>query len=297
MKIYYNDNYTASDYAFDTTRKSRAIAQSLDTHPVDTVTIDDPANCYVEAEKALRVLHSRSYVDAVKNGTPTSLAQSQGFTWDEKIYQMAVSHSAGLVAATKHVLEHGGTSGSLSSGLHHAAYTSGKGFCTFNGLAAAAKYAQDAGAERTLILDFDAHAGGGTWDIMEQYLPSATQVDVTCSAYDTYKPDGDSSIWFIGHDDYLSAIDSALLYASKKLDKFDLIIYNAGMDPINCGVSESKIQRREQKVREFIADTPAVFALAGGYTWGNKTMDDVVDWHRITIETWAANQGNHTTIR
>lgn len=296
MKIFYNDNYTASDYAFDTTRKSRAIAQSLEVNPVDGAQIDDPADFFQDAEQAIKIIHSREYVNAVKTGTPVDLAESQGFSWDEKIYQMAVSHSAGLIAATRHVLDNGGTAGSLSSGLHHASYSSGKGFCTFNGLAAAAKYAQDAGVERTLLIDFDAHAGGGTWDIMSDYIPTATQIDVTCAAYDTYKPEGESSIWYIGDDEYLVAIDSALLYASKKLDDFDLIIYNAGMDPLNCGVSESKIRRREDKVRDFIGDTPAVFALAGGYTWGNKTMDDVVNWHRITVETWAGAEHPQTTI-
>jgi hypothetical protein len=47
-------------------------------------------------------------------------------------------------------------------------------------------------------------------------------------------------------------------------------------------------------VREFIGETPAIFALAGGYTWGNKTMNDVVDWHRITLNTWASNVKTET---
>ncbi len=59
------------------------------------------------------------------------------------------------------------------------------------------------------------------------------------------------------------------------------------MDPLNSGVSLDDIIYRENAVREFIGYTPAIFALAGGYTWGNKTMDDVVDWHRITLNTWA----------
>jgi hypothetical protein len=66
------------------------------------------------------------------------------------------------------------------------------------------------------------------------------------------------------------------------------VIYNAGMDPLNSGVSLSDITWREHTVSDFIGDTPAIFALAGGYTWGNKTMDEVVSWHRITIDLWAS---------
>jgi acetoin utilization deacetylase AcuC-like enzyme len=165
------------------------------------------------------------------------------------------------------------------------------GYCTFNGLAAAAKFAIDGfNTERVLILDFDAHSGGGTWDIIQRALStSVVQLDVTCSAFDTWKPKGESAIWYTGHQDYRADIDRALTYASKKLSAFDFVIYNAGMDPLNSGVSLDDIIYRENAVREFIGETPAIFALAGGYTSGNKTMDDVVDWHRITLNTWAQN--------
>jgi hypothetical protein len=69
-------------------------------------------------------------------------------------------------------------------------------------------------------------------------------------------------------------------------ETFDLVIYNAGMDPINTGVSLKDIEEREKMVRFYIGDTPAVFALAGGYTWGEYTMDDLVDWHLLTLKTW-----------
>jgi acetoin utilization deacetylase AcuC-like enzyme len=291
MKTFYNDNYTASKYAFDTTRKSRAIVNSLGSKPIDGLTLVDPekGDFTDVAIKHLSRLHDDDYFDAVQKGNPIDLAQSQGFEWDEGIFTMAVSHTAGLIAATHEALTHKTTAGSLSSGLHHAHRNEGAGFCTFNGLAASADYAiKTFGTERVLILDFDAHSGGGTWDIVNTFHPeNVVQVDVTCAAFDTWTPEGESSIWYTGHQDYRKDIDRALVYASKKLDKFDLVIYNAGMDPLNSGVSMSDIIYRENAVRDFIGDTPAIFALAGGYTWGNKTMDDVVDWHRITLETWA----------
>ena len=56
--------------------------------------------------------------------------------------------------------------GALSSGLHHASTERGNGFCTFNGLALAARALMDGGANHVLILDLDAHCEGGTYEIV-----------------------------------------------------------------------------------------------------------------------------------
>lgn len=49
---------------------------------------------------------------------------------------------------------------------HHATSDRGMGFCLFNGVAVAARYAQRAfGVERVLIVDWDVHHGNGTQDI------------------------------------------------------------------------------------------------------------------------------------
>ena len=49
---------------------------------------------------------------------------------------------------------------------HHASEARGMGFCLFNNVALAARYAQQRyGAERVLIADWDVHHGNGTQDI------------------------------------------------------------------------------------------------------------------------------------
>ncbi|MEM1365295.1 MAG: histone deacetylase family protein [Pseudomonadota bacterium] len=49
---------------------------------------------------------------------------------------------------------------------HHAEKTTAMGFCLLNGVAAAARYAQDRhGAERVAVVDWDVHHGNGTQDI------------------------------------------------------------------------------------------------------------------------------------
>jgi acetoin utilization deacetylase AcuC-like enzyme len=48
---------------------------------------------------------------------------------------------------------------------HHATATRSMGFCLFNNIAIAARYAQKSGYEKVMIIDFDVHHGNGTQDI------------------------------------------------------------------------------------------------------------------------------------
>lgn len=294
MKVFYNDNYTASKYAFDTTRKSANIANSLAQYPIMATEISDP-NEYLElAEKHIRQVHSNDYVDDVYNGV--GKATSQGFDWDPGLPLMAASHSAGLIAAVDEVVTNGGVAGSLSSGLHHASHTTGSGFCTFNGLAVSANYAIDMGVKSVAVVDFDAHAGGGTYDIISRIMPdNVRQYDVVVSPFDTYsiRQNDKQSILDVLRSgfselDYINSLTNCLDKIRYDL-RPELIIYNAGMDPYNAGVGRRTLAYREELVASWQAktDTPLVFALAGGYTWGSVTSTELVNLHRLTIRAFA----------
>lgn len=297
LKIFYNNDYTCSTYAFDTTRKSAAIAQYLSVVDNPNVTITDPSDFYAKTEDLIRIVHRAGYVNAVKTGEPLFLAESQGFTWDENIYHMAVAHNAGLVAATDEVLSgRSKTAGSLSSGLHHADTQGGAGFCTFNGLAAAANAAFLHGATRILCIDFDAHCGGGTYEATRPI--NMVQVDLSTNSFDKYIPvssDTESRCTIMpaaraNNDDlYLTNVFSILEYV-ESLPKFDFIMYNAGMDPYNDGIAYETLIERENIVAKWIAEqnTPAIFAMAGGYTWGGVTMGELAELHGHTVITFAS---------
>lgn len=277
--VYYSDDYTAAEYAFDTTRKADHVAAAV--RP--SVTLAAPDQTF-----DLTRIHTREYVDAVQTGTPLHLAESQGFRWDHGLAVAAQAHTDGLVSAVHEVLTRGyKRSGSLSSGLHHASRKSGHGFCTYNGLAAAAITAGDLGCERILSLDFDAHCGGGTFNIMQDD-PRWTQIDVSTSVYDDWNGDTRHHLTVSNPNTYLRDILAAL--DRVRAESWDIIIYNAGVDPINCGVTERDLRLREMIVSEIIGDTPAVFALAGGYTWGDVTMDQLVELHSSTVLEWADSQ-------
>ncbi|MBE9512693.1 MAG: histone deacetylase [Chloroflexi bacterium] len=79
-------------------------------------------------------------------------------------YQAALYAAGGLIRATEVVLSEGGSAFALVRPPgHHATASQAMGFCLFNNIAIAARYAQDKlKLERIAIVDFDVHHGNGT---------------------------------------------------------------------------------------------------------------------------------------
>ena len=279
-----NEQYVASDYAFDTTRKSGELAAVMAAGD-SAATLVDPSPFTERAVELIGRVHSNEYVQAVATGTPSGLAESQGFTWDAKVSTMAIAHSSGLVAGVTHVLTGPNrVAGSLSSGLHHARADRGAGYCTFNGLVVAARCALDLGAERVLALDLDAHCGGGTRSMTDP--SSLVQIDVSTVGFDRWTPSGPDVLLMADAGHYLPRVTEALTLADRA-GHFDLVLYNAGMDPANTGVSRSDLRNREQMVAEWTARNgfPVVYALAGGYTSG-ITMSELVELLLLTVDAF-----------
>ena len=114
------------------------------------------------------------------------------------------------------------------------------------------------------------------------------QIDVSTNRYDRWMPSGDDALLFADRDDYLEQVDAALELADRA-GSFDLVLYNAGMDPVtNSGVSAEDISTREQRVADWAGrhDYPLVFALAGGYS-GSVSMGELVDLHLATVRSFA----------
>lgn len=286
MHIYYHPTYNAGRNDSETTRKSAHLAESLKTDPIPGVTVTSPMQFATEAEELARIAHSPEYLEAVRTGNPADLARSNGLAWCPDVYRMAIAHSAGMVAAVDTAISGSTTAGSASSGLHHASRLSGMGFCTINGIAVAVLAALARGAENVLVLDVDAHCGGGTYDILSGN-PGFVQVDVSTSfTYDRFPAEAPHRRIPARAGDYLERIAEAIEYAGS-LPRPDFIVVNAGVDPINDGVDVADIARRERMVRDFVGSTPAAFAIAGGYGWGGHSYDDIVSWHRLTVAEWA----------
>jgi len=288
VRVYYSPAYTGSDYAFDTTRKSRWVADSLSESLMPGIVLVEP-NPLTLTQVA--EVHDPGYVRAVKVGRPRGLAESQGFNWDRGLWPMVLAANGGVVAAALAALEEG-QAGSLSSGLHHARRGSGAGFCTFNGLVIAARTALQAGAGPVLVLDLDAHCGGGTASLIEDD-PNIWQLDVAVTDYDSYT--SSDRVWLDivrEGSDYLPAIRRWLDEVDRRGPRFGLCLYNAGMDPHEgCptggmpGITQGVLADRERIVFEWCRrrQLPVAFTLAGGYVGPRFDMRGLIDLHRLTL--------------
>jgi acetoin utilization deacetylase AcuC-like enzyme len=292
VNIFFDQAFTLLSHSFETTRKAAWIAESMRENPIPGVDIQQPK----ALEKSdLMEVHSVEYVEALESGDPRQLAESHGFPWEPNLFPMVLSTSGGVVAAVE-AARRCGISGSLSTGLHHARRAMGKGFCAVNGLAIAAKKALRAGCQRVLILDMDAHCGGGTQDCISNES-KVFQVDLSVHPFDRYQPAHNSHLVMVDHGaDYLTCIEHELETLASRDMGFDLCLYNAGMDPFEfCphggleGVSKRVLLERERMVFRWCLRQriPVAFVIAGGYLGGRLERQDLVGLHRMTIEAAA----------
>lgn len=304
MKVFFDDRYVGAAHSFDTTKKAELVARAIETMP--GVTLASPK---AATQRELAMIHNPRYVRAVLTGKGQGRS-SAGFGWDPGYATAVTVSTGGTVEAALTALREG-VSGSLSSGLHHADTESGSGFCTFNGLALAAKIAlgdRPKGEKRrrwikprckkVLILDLDAHCGGGTHDIIKNDR-RIWQIDISVSGFDSYNghdPDRHHLHVVNDPDDYLPLLELELERAAE--EGFDLVIYNAGMDPHeDCGVGGLKgitsdiIRLRERMVFDWARarDIPVAFVLAGGYTGYDLWEEKLTALHQMTVA--AATQG------
>lgn len=323
MKVFFNSDYVASPFSFETTRKSADIARNLVENNIHRLHVVDPKELIPQevVDEIIDALHDPAYINALKTGEPRYLAEG-AFDWGTETYDFARAHSHGIMAAIVCAMKIDGRSGSLSSGLHHAEPGLGKGFCTVNGLAVGAAYITryPEGKRRALILDFDAHCGGGTYshivNMEQQGIISRgdiVQIDYSVSPYDRdfYDVDGRSSnrhyakilsVRNGGDNEYIDTLHDVLDEATKYYSDDMVVLYNAGVDPVNSASFRDPfgvIEQREKIVSEWIDDKPAVFTLAGGYKSGGYTTNDITTLHRYNIDTWASWVANRhgTAVR
>ena len=170
---------------------------------------------------------------------------------------------------------------------HHAEHSRAMGFCLFNNVVIAARYAQEThGIERVLILDWDVHHGHGTQPILENdpsvfyfsihqwpHFPGTGAREETGHGEGTgatlNAPVTDSA----GDDEYLRILDEELLPV---MDCFkpQFVIVSAGFDAhVNDPLSSTTVTEhgfaamteRALSITSDHADGRLISVLEGGY--------------------------------
>ena len=120
-------------------------------------------------ENELALIHKRTYISGIKKMAAKGGGRLSADTVISKdSYQAAVMAAGGAIQAVKAV-----TGGELTSAFclvrppgHHALPKRAMGFCVFNNVAVAARYAMThLGLESIAIIDFDVHHGNGTQEV------------------------------------------------------------------------------------------------------------------------------------
>ncbi|MBN1837581.1 MAG: hypothetical protein JW820_17120 [Spirochaetales bacterium] len=169
---------------------------------------------------------------------------------------------------------------SPTSGFHHATYGESMMFCTFNGLMIAAILLSREGlVGRIGVVDFDAHFGNGTAEIIHRLdLHYVSQMSFAVIAREPHPE----------YDQWLNRLPEEL---EKQFAEVDLILYQAGADchvedPLGGQLTTEQMYRRDQVVFAFARDRgiPLVWNLAGGY---QEPLSKVIVLHCRTLEAHA----------
>jgi acetoin utilization deacetylase AcuC-like enzyme len=266
--------------------KVAALERLISQTPTSGVVVRESSPATVE--DALRI-HTRPYLDAVLTGTPTELATSCGMKWDPAVPVRALASLGTARDAAVAAMRDGAAVG-LFSGEHHAHPDHGSGYCVLNGTALAAHTMCTAGAERVLVVDLDAHCGGGTVAVLNGDR-RFRHVDVSVDNFDDYLPSPDAALHMVERADvYLETIERAL--ASVPSGWADAVVYTNGVDPHEHdshggidGVTDMTIRLRERLLFDWIRseDIPVAVMIAGGYASFRTTPDNVARLHMMAI--------------
>lgn len=165
---------------------------------------------------------------------------------------------------------------------HHATPTQAMGFCLFNNIAIAARYAQSIGYEKVMIIDFDVHHGNGTQDTFWEddsvfYFSSHQAFAYPGTGAEAHRGEGRGEGFTANFLMMPESRDSELLDIYENdlppfIDRFqpDIILVSAGYD-LHESDPLAQLNITTEGIRTMVRglldrrDVPFVFFLEGGY--------------------------------
>lgn len=228
----------------------------------------------------LCTVHRREYVEGVlalqvNNGhgnRSAAVAQSCLFT------------CGAMLDATRKAIQNETVACAPVSGFHHAHYDDGGGFCTFNGLMAAARYVlRHELATQVGILDMDAHYPDGCYDILQNACMRGMSDNIHIKSLSEYMAETVQRCFR----DVRNFIRDMSRFPNP------VLLYQAGADahiddPLGAGfLTTAQMQRRDEIVFKTAEryGVPVAWNLAGGYQRDKDGgISQVVELHRQTMQ-------------
>jgi len=230
--------------------------------------------------EALERVHPPAYLDALE-----AVAEAGGASLDADTVLgprswEAVRASAGVaLAAVERGIDAGTAFGATRPPGHHALAGRAMGFCFLNNVVIAARYGQELGRRRVLIVDWDVHHGNGTQALVEEdrdvrfvsmhqypWYPGTGAADErgVGNVFNVPRPPALPRAVYVR--DLLAAVDAAL-------DGWrpDLVLVSAGFDSLagdplgGFTLEPDDIAVLTTALRERAGRAPVVGVLEGGY--------------------------------
>ena len=230
------------------------------------------------SKDSLLLAHDATYVEEfLEQKLSEKEMRRIGLTpWTPKMIERTLCLTGGALEATIHAVNHGGITGNMAGGTHHAHRDFGSGYCIFNDLAISAMYAiEKLGIKRVAILDLDVHQGDGTATILSNEARTRT-ISVHCSTNFPFRKsvsDFDLPVEPKAGDElYMEKVREAVELCVDFQP--ELVLYQAGVDGLEqdhlgklC-VTRKGMQERNQYVFEKMLKNriPTVIFMGGGYS-------------------------------
>ncbi len=250
------------------------------------------------SKEILQFVHSAEHVQTILNASKYATSIDSDTICSVNSYEAAVKAvGAGIVALD------GVKTGEFERAFcavrppgHHARPNQAMGFCLFNNIAIAAKYAQSIGYKKVMIIDFDVHHGNGTQDTFyndntvfyfsshQAFAYPGTGMEKERGAG---KGEGYTANFLImpdgGDMEVLDIYENDLPPLVKSFDP-DIILVSAGYD-LHESDPLAQLNVTTEGIRQIVrhildsADVPYVFFLEGGYD-----VDALGENVKVTLE-------------
>ncbi len=281
LKVLYTPNLVADSGSYSPSAAKPAqvlAAWQASALPIEIV---EPTPMTVDQ---LARAHDRAHVEAILAGR-----KDNGFGNRSPAVAATLAHTSGaMLSAARHAISDRSVACAPVSGFHHATYSSAGGFCTFNGLMAAAlALHHEDGIARVGILDYDMHVGNGTDDIIER-LGASFVTHFTAGAHYSVEGQGPRM---------LAELPSQV----RAMAGCDVVLYQAGADqhiadPLGGLLTTEELLTRDQVVFSILAELgiPVAWNFAGGYQReADGSIPKVIEIHSNTARASLAYRGAH----
>lgn len=235
------------------------------------------------SEDYVNLVHEVEYVTALKNlSIPPREARKIGFPMNKGLVEREFTITNGTIQACDFALKYG-IAMNVAGGTHHAYTNRGEGFCMLNDQAIGARYLQETGkTKQILIVDLDVHQGNGTAQIFQDDDSVFTFSMHGKSNYPFKKEVSDLDIPLetgTRDEDYLSILKETLPKLISVV-KPDFIFYLSGVDILESdklgklSVSMAGCKERDRFVLQTCKDhnIPVEVSMGGGYTPNLKVI-------------------------